>query len=149
MLGFTNWFRASVLALFEDVDRPGFAQLWVNLLTALPTTDPLSGATDEVEWEGARVRVYGDGSTEPYWVIELEGDNGVVARNEGSVEWLEADTENFLDTNTVAGIGVYTASTGGNLVAVGKVMPVQIVNPGDQIVFADDKIRVWMKGRLA
>lgn len=149
MTGLTNWFRGNVLEVIRGNDHAGVPGTWVNLLTAMPTADPLiAGGTDETEWSLGRVQVNLAGPTEPYWGLELATDDGVWIFNQGAVEWSSGDTTALLATATVIGLGVWTASTGGNLIGYDFLYDdesTSSIEPGDPVSLATRAIKLQLR----
>lgn len=148
MSGLTNWFRANALAVIQGTSHAALAETWVNVLTTLPTSEATNGTTDEVEWSLSRVEVNIVGPTEPFWDFRLSADDGAELFNTGAVTWSTGDTSGLSGDTIVLGLGVYTASTAGILLAYDDFVMTATVVPGDTFIFATDKIRIQMRSDL-
>lgn len=124
-MGLTNWIRAQQLVTLAATP------LWVQLLTALPTTDGTSGGglLDEVEWSLSRKQVNDIGGASPAWVAAAGPNGGQSLENLHLIEWDATDTAALAADASIVGVGIYSASTGGSTVgyvalATTRVVPI-------------------------
>lgn len=151
MPGLTNWARTNAFAVFTGSAWAAYSEMWVNLLTTLPTTDGPSAGGDltaqgAVEWSPARVRVYPSDQgppDPPYWVVVDDGDTGgIKARNENAIEWDDTATGVIVTSETAKGGAVYNASTGGDMIAFDSFDNDLIVQTSEPVIFSSNKFRI-------
>lgn len=84
-------------------------QTWLGALTTAPDASG-SGAVEVSGGSYARQRIFQDGTTSPYWTLGAGALAGAV-RNTQDIYYPQATA----DWGEIVAVGVYTASSGGNL----------------------------------
>jgi len=146
--GFTNWARHQMLAPItgagNTVELPN--GLHVNLLTTNPTSAGSSsgGLNSCVEWSLARQAVNDEGTSDPQFIRQSGDNGGWEMALQGTVEWDAATTAALAGNTTIVGVGVFDASTSGNLVAWAELASPRVVPVGGVWSFLSDKLRINM-----
>jgi len=145
--GLTNWTRHQILAPItgagNTVELPN--GLHVNLLTTLPTSEGTSsgGVNGCVEWSLARVAVNDEGTSDPQFIRQAGDNGGWEFTLQGTVEWDATDTAALASNTTIVGVGVFDATTGGNLVAYAQLQSPRVVPVGGIWTFAELTISMF------
>lgn len=112
MAGKTYYQSDRVLNLFLGSTVTGAAATYANLFVTNPTGD----GQDGTEWLAGRVRVQqGFHATEPFWSSPQSEGNLRYVDNVRTVSWTMGAVGVYTANETVVGVGVWDASTGGNL----------------------------------
>lgn len=156
MPGLTNYVRSNALNVLMGTSFSAVSALHVNLFTENPSTDGTSGGTtDETEWSCPRIEIAQSvQASDPYFVEEDDGltyAGGRRLRLINEVTWSTATTTTYLagGDETVIGGGIYTASTGGILLAWGPLGANATVSAGDVYTFATGKLLLSIRKLLS
>ncbi len=104
---------------------------WVALFTTAPADDGTGG----VEVSGgsyARQQVNQDGATPPYWNAIAQDSGAALTDNNGEIAFPQATAS----WGTVVAVGIYDASSAGNLLYHGNLSASKTVDNGDTFKFA-------------
>jgi hypothetical protein len=113
-------------------------QTWVALFTANPTD---AGGGTEVSGGGyARQRVFQDGSTAPFWTAPAESGEEMQVKNNSAITFPQATAA----WGTVTGVGIFDASTAGNLLWWGALTSSKTVDINDTFSFAANALVVGL-----
>jgi|TARA_R110000824_G_scaffold75309_2_gene191204 hypothetical protein len=146
MSGKTNPVSADVLNLFLNSATSPFGSTWVTLFTTNPTSDGTGSSYPDtyVEWgiSGSRVRVYNDQLTDPYWTAPAVDSepNKMEIHNSTTVGWTAI--AGLSVGETVKGVGIFNAATGGNLLYWDMLTTERTVLNGDTYQFLAGTLQV-------
>ena len=136
----TNYYEEKILNVFKGVSATAPANMYLGLLTVLPTGN--SDGT-EISYSGyARQRVTFDA---PSKNSELYGTGKVGTKNSANIRFPEAS----VNVGNVVGVGVYDSLSGGNLylyVPNAEALP---VGAGQQPEIQAGNITLWSDGNFS
>lgn len=112
---------------------------YVALFTVAPADDG-TGGTEVSGGSYARVQVNQDGTTEPYWNTPVQSGGAGLIDNQGAITFPTASG----DWGEVVAVGIYDASTVGNLLYHGALAANRTVLTGDTFEFADGNFDVTL-----
>lgn len=138
MAGKTFAHSNRVLDLFLGSTVTGAAGTYINLFTANPSSDNDTGT----EWSQARVQVDQDvsGSATPRWSGKKSEGNKRYVDNVGTISWILP--EGYTTNETVVGIGIWSASTGSDLLYWEALSTNRTVAADDEIAFGTGALKV-------
>lgn len=114
------------------------AATYVSLWVADPTdANIIAGEVSGGAY--ARVLVNRNGSTSPFWTAnESDGAGGLRRKNSGIITFPDAT----LDWGSVGWVGIHDAATSGNLIFLGALQAVKLIQAGDTFRFKDGELKV-------
>lgn len=144
--GKTTYLAQQFLKSLQGNPVATFTETWVTLFTTPPTSDTLSGIAAAVEWspDVARIRVNAPGASEPHWISTPEQtDEGAQLYVQGPIQW--ADIAGLSETVTVKAVGIFSASSGGQLLYWQNLSKDRSVSNGDTMLFPTGSLKVTEK----
>lgn len=126
MSAISNYLETKLIDLVFRATAYTSPQTWIALFTSNPGED--ASGTEVTGGSYARKRVFNDGATSPYWS----------ASSNGAVENVQAVTfaQATASWGTITHVGIFDASTAGNLLYYGALASSKTINLGDTAEFA-------------
>lgn len=152
MSGFANPYRRAWLAdlILGTSTAPSSSVLYVSLLTTLPSSDGTTTLypTDHVEWGVVRRSISGLPSTADVQVSQpVVGGGGVQFSNLTALSWTAAEIGASLGSSvTVLGWGIFSALSGGNLIAWDDLLNPASISPSNPYTVPAGEMIVRMRG---
>jgi len=154
--GLTTRLHKNVLCLLKGTDAAAYAETWIDLFTASPTTEVyetlLSGQQAGTAWGAGRRRVYADSAQgSPFWsepriVTQatvgqaLDGNVTTEISNLGSL--LFNNISLTASPSTIVSFGIYAGQTGNAMLGWGVFDTPFVVSDGENIVLAPHVLTV-------
>lgn len=128
MAAFSDYYEAQILNdMFRTTARTRPAAIWIALYTAAPSDS--GGGTEVTGGSYARVQVT---QADANWNAPGAGAGAALIDNVNAITFATA-TANW---GTITHVGIFDASTAGNLLMWGALTASKVVNSGDTFRFA-------------
>jgi len=130
------------LNLYNGLVAQPAVEMWLSLFTTSPTADHPT-AHGGVEWGPARTQIFANGDVlgPPNWSVPSDLTSTVrYIANEGSVQWINVTLTT--SPSTVLAVGVWDASSGGNLLTWDTLENSAIVTDAEDRVFGTNDLKI-------